>query len=111
MEIHGELIVETVINSVLIKNTQQPRPRGDLRVHDTPAEGLGLLGDGQRCPGAAGMGGVLTEVRIAFPCTSSCDRYVRENQITPKYGLFFFLKAIQIQLYKIPAQNSNVKCV
>ena len=43
--------------------------------------------DRQCCPGLPAQG--LPEVRLAFPCTGSCDGYVRQNQVTPKYGLAF----------------------
>lgn len=63
---------------------------------DTREVGMGLLGD--RCdPSAPGHTALprlpaqgIPEVRIAFPCAGSGDGYVRQNQITPKYGLDSF---------------------
>lgn len=81
----------------------------------TAGLGLGLLGDqhGPASPGqaalprAAGTGAARSMDHLPL----HCDRYVRQNQITQKYGLVgvFFLKVTQYSCIKCePNTNSNV---
>lgn len=79
--------------------------------HRHPCRGDGLLRD-QCDPIAPGQRALSQTASTrasrsmdCLSCTGSCEGYVRQNEITSKYGLGFFLQVVQIQLYKIWANS------